>query len=279
MSILDYFKPTSTWSVQEVRKYLDEHSPDEYNLVDVRQVKEYAQGHLPGARSIPMGELEERQGELDPEKPTIAYCAAGVRSRAAATVLANAGFKDVHSMKGGIREWEGLVAEGVPEADLTWFSAARTPEEYIALAWLLEEGTRVFYAELSEQVRDREAASLFTEMAAEEIRHKAMLVALYEGFSGKPAGDDFPEGAVPERPLEPYMEGGMRVEEALEWTRGRHVRDILELAIALEATAYDRYLLLRRELEDEHARRVFEVLSDEERRHLMRLTRLFDHFV
>jgi rhodanese-related sulfurtransferase len=279
MSILDYFKPTSAWSVQEVRRFLDKHSPEEYALVDVRQVKEYARGHLPGAKSIPMAELEERHGELDPGKTTITYCSGGVRSRAAATVLANTGFKKVHSMKGGIREWEGLLAEGVPEADLTWFAAARTPEEYMALAWLLEEGTRLFYAELSGQLRDREAAGLFGELASAEVRHKAMLVALYEGFAGKPAGEDFPEGVVPQKPLEPYMEGGMRVAEALEWTGGRQVRDILELAISLEAIAYDRYLLLRRELEDEHARRVFEVLSDEERRHLLRLTRLFDHFV
>jgi rhodanese-related sulfurtransferase/rubrerythrin len=278
MSIFDYFRPVSTRSAQEVRVLLDEHSPEEYTLVDVRQAKEYAGGHLPGAKLIPMDELEERQSELDPAKPTITYCSAGVRSRSAAAILANAGFREVYSMKGGIREWEGLVAEGAPESDLTWFAAAGSPEEYLALAWYLEEGTRRFYVEVSEELRDREAAGLFRELAVAEVRHKEMLVALYEGFAGKPAGSGFPEG-VAQRPAKQYMEGGMRVQEALEWTRGRHVRDILELAIGLEAVAYDRYLILRRELGDENSRRVFEVLSDEERRHLQKLTRLFDHFI
>jgi len=73
MGISDYFKPVSTWSSEEVRKFLNEKKPEEYNLVDVRQPKEYEQGHLPGARLIPLGELPERLKELDGNKPTIAY--------------------------------------------------------------------------------------------------------------------------------------------------------------------------------------------------------------
>ena len=41
MGILDYFKPVSTWSADRVRKFLDQNSPQEYNLVDVRTPKEY----------------------------------------------------------------------------------------------------------------------------------------------------------------------------------------------------------------------------------------------
>ena len=73
MGILDYFKPVSTWPPEKVREYLDRHSPQEYNLVDVRTPKEYEKGHLPGARLIPVGELESRYKELDPQKPTITY--------------------------------------------------------------------------------------------------------------------------------------------------------------------------------------------------------------
>ena len=73
MSFWDYFRPASSWSVQKVREYLNEHNPDDYNLVDVRQPEEYEQGHLPGAKLIPVGELHERLKELDPAKPTIAY--------------------------------------------------------------------------------------------------------------------------------------------------------------------------------------------------------------
>lgn len=73
MSILDYFKGVSTWPAQKVREFLGQGSQEEYNLVDVREPKEYEQSHLPGAKLIPMGELPNRLAELDPTKPTIVY--------------------------------------------------------------------------------------------------------------------------------------------------------------------------------------------------------------
>ena len=50
MSILNYFKPVSTWSAEKVRLFLKEKNLEDYNLIDVRTPKEYEQGHLPGAR-------------------------------------------------------------------------------------------------------------------------------------------------------------------------------------------------------------------------------------
>ena len=73
MGILDYFKPVSTWSADRVRKFLDQYSPQEYNLVDVRTPTEYEPEHLPGAQLIPVAELETRWKELNRNKPTIAY--------------------------------------------------------------------------------------------------------------------------------------------------------------------------------------------------------------
>lgn len=73
MSILDYFKPVSIWSAEKTRQFLKQETPDEYNLVDVRQPDEYEQGHLPGAQLIPVGEIPNRLAELDSNKPTIVY--------------------------------------------------------------------------------------------------------------------------------------------------------------------------------------------------------------
>ena len=73
MSILDYFKPVSTWPAEKIRQFMKEKNPDEYNLIDVRQPKEYERGHLPGAKLIPVGELKDRLSEIDPDKPTIVY--------------------------------------------------------------------------------------------------------------------------------------------------------------------------------------------------------------
>ena len=73
MSVLDYFKPVSSWPVEKIRQFIKEKNPDEYNLVDVRQPKEYEKGHLPGAKLIPVGELKDRLSEVNPNKPTIVY--------------------------------------------------------------------------------------------------------------------------------------------------------------------------------------------------------------
>mgnify|MGYP003428943160 CR=1 FL=1 len=73
MGIADYFKPVMSMSAEEIREFLKDKNPDEYNLVDVRQPKEYERGHLPGARLIPVGELRDHIQELDPDKPTITY--------------------------------------------------------------------------------------------------------------------------------------------------------------------------------------------------------------
>jgi sulfur-carrier protein adenylyltransferase/sulfurtransferase len=73
MKILDYFKRVSTWPPDKVRTFVRENSEDGYNLVDVRTPKEYEEGHLPGARLIPVSELHERLAELDPKKPTVVY--------------------------------------------------------------------------------------------------------------------------------------------------------------------------------------------------------------
>ena len=73
MGIADYFKPVGTMPADDVRAFLEKHSPGDYNLVDVRQPREYERAHLPGARLIPVAELPDRLSELDPRKPTIAY--------------------------------------------------------------------------------------------------------------------------------------------------------------------------------------------------------------
>jgi rhodanese-related sulfurtransferase len=73
MGILNYFKPVSTWSAEKVRQFLKDKNPGDFNLIDVRTPKEYERGHLAGAELIPVGELENRLSELDPNKPTIVY--------------------------------------------------------------------------------------------------------------------------------------------------------------------------------------------------------------
>jgi len=58
---------------EEAKTYIRTHKEGTYSLLDVRQPSEYEKSHIPGAVLIPLPELLNRHGELDPEKPVIAY--------------------------------------------------------------------------------------------------------------------------------------------------------------------------------------------------------------
>lgn len=82
-------------------------------LVDVREDWEFGQGHLPGARLIPLGELPRRMHELDPSRPVFVVCAGGMRSFEAACFLTERGFPDVVSLREGTLGWlrQGFATE------------------------------------------------------------------------------------------------------------------------------------------------------------------------
>lgn len=67
------FTPGANISPGEVGSFMAAHQPDDYQLLDVRQPKEYEKEHLPGALLIPLKELNDRMAELDRTKPTFVY--------------------------------------------------------------------------------------------------------------------------------------------------------------------------------------------------------------
>jgi hydroxyacylglutathione hydrolase len=78
---------------------------DGLQIVDVRNPGEAAAGMVPGAVNIPVGQLPDRVGELDPTAPTVVYCAGGYRSSVAASLLRQRGFGDVSDIVGGYTAW------------------------------------------------------------------------------------------------------------------------------------------------------------------------------
>ncbi len=80
-------------------------SDSEVVLVDVREPHEYEICSIEGSKLIPLGELKDRTGELDPEDDIVVHCHHGRRSMRAATLLAEQGFGKVKNLKGGIDEW------------------------------------------------------------------------------------------------------------------------------------------------------------------------------
>jgi rubrerythrin len=179
-------------------------------------------------------------------------------------------------MEGGIRGWKGAKAEGTPESKMAYFTPATRPEEFIALAWTLEQGSQTFYTEMAGTVKEQIAKGLFQELVVAEERHQASLKELYREMSGSPSDSAFPASVFPPPQAGEMMEGGIRVDEALRWTKGKGLNDILEFSITLEANSYDLYTLMERKTGDPGARMLFSLLSDEEKLHLKRLTALFE---
>ena len=77
-------------------------------LIDVREPNEWKEGHIKGARHIPLGKLEGKLGELKGEAPkeVVLYCRSGNRSATAANLLVKNGFENVSHLGGGIIAWE-----------------------------------------------------------------------------------------------------------------------------------------------------------------------------
>ena len=74
-------------------------------VLDVREPGEFAAGHLPNARNIPLGELDKRFGDLPKGKPVLVCCASGARSGKAISLLRQDG-REAFNLAGGVAAWQ-----------------------------------------------------------------------------------------------------------------------------------------------------------------------------
>jgi len=76
--------------------------------VDVRELDEWQEGHLPGAVHVPRGFLESRIEQVAPDRSQeiVVYCAGGNRSAFAAKTLQELGYEHAHSLVGGFTDWK-----------------------------------------------------------------------------------------------------------------------------------------------------------------------------
>lgn len=80
-------------------------------LVDVRSAAEYAAGHLPDARNVPLEDLRGRLGELERGRPVWLVCGVGQRAYYATRILLQNGF-DVRDLSGGMQTYRSLRPTG-----------------------------------------------------------------------------------------------------------------------------------------------------------------------
>ncbi|MDA0373552.1 MAG: rhodanese-like domain-containing protein [Planctomycetota bacterium] len=80
-------------------------------VLDVRTEPEHRMHRIDGAILVPVQELPQRIGELDPARRYVVTCEHGVRSRMACSLLVQSGFRDLRNVVGGMARW---VGEGLP---------------------------------------------------------------------------------------------------------------------------------------------------------------------
>jgi len=101
-------EPFSRVNIQEAKDMLDAGG---VQLIDVREPNEYAGGHLPGARLVPLATLPSHAAELDDSTPILFVCGVGQRSALAAEYAAAAGKANLYNIDGGTESW---VKSGLP---------------------------------------------------------------------------------------------------------------------------------------------------------------------
>ena len=117
----EFFEPSGTLEVVQGEDLLRRVKSGEVTVLDVRPFDEYAAGHIPGALSVPVAELEARLGHLPRDRDVVAYCRGPycVMAAEAVELLRARGFT-AHRMEQGVPDWR---ARGWRVAT----AAARTP--------------------------------------------------------------------------------------------------------------------------------------------------------
>lgn len=93
-------------------------------IIDVRTPREFSHRHIPGSYNVPLPDLAEHRDELQAadDRPVVLVCESGRRAERAGSQLADAGFRDVHVLDGGVAAWEaqGLALGRTPTSGTPW---------------------------------------------------------------------------------------------------------------------------------------------------------------
>lgn len=116
LAVLIAFIGYSVWMYFYQKKLITTLSEEEFRagyrkaqLIDIREADEFNNGHILGARNIPLSQLRLRHKELRKDQPIYMYCQSGFRTGRAAQYLKKQGFTDFYQLKGGFKIWTGKI--------------------------------------------------------------------------------------------------------------------------------------------------------------------------
>lgn len=265
-----------TVSADELKTYLTDKRESEYAIIDVRQPQEYAAGHLPGARLLPLPELERALPDLaaTPGQELVFYCAGGRRSRLAARLAlqTKATSGRVLNLEHGFGGWSGMALPGAPKLEL--FGAALHAADLPALllkAMDLEKAAEKLYLAIRAAASNRIVCELMDQLAPMERAHAALAYKQLGQVWDEPARGPLQSfDALYDALQGKVVEGGVELDALAPWIEQAKTGSCVELAelgLEIETAAYDLYRNVADRFPDPAIKQIFLGLAEQEKAH------------
>jgi rhodanese-related sulfurtransferase/rubrerythrin len=260
---------------EELKAFIEGHRESDYLLLDVRQAEEYTQAHIPGAKLIPLPELESRLREIPEDRELVFYCRSGHRSMAGATFVADSEIAhgEIYNLVGGITAWNGETLPEFPRLQV--FDKAKSHEELLLKAIDLEKGAWRFYGHVLERFPSEFFSHTFEELAKAEMAHAKIIYHHLEKVGWKIE--------VFEKTFESLegelVESGESLENALqrvEALEGNLCLNLMELSLNVEYSAFDLHRTIADQAVDAETKEAFLSIAQAEKRHMRIIAKAID---
>jgi len=251
----------------QLEQYRQTHHEKEYMLVDVREPDEYEQGHIPGARLMPITELVRDMDGLPGNRDLIFYCRSGARSMAAAAMVMDEDISSakIYNLTGGIMNWEGRLTLDYPKVSI--FDADGDLRDLLYSAMDLEKGAQQFYLVVRDHYAEAGLRETFDGLSRAEVGHAKLIYTFWEKLEVTPP----PFDAVFTGLTCDILEGGTSLEDALERVAAVATHTcipLVEMALDIEFSAYDLYRGMADNAEADDTRDAFLSLAQAEKKHM-----------
>jgi rhodanese-related sulfurtransferase/rubrerythrin len=257
-------------TAEELKQFVQSNNEKDYLIVDVRQPEEYTDGHIPGAKFIPLNELVSDFSGLPQDRDLIFYCHSGGRSTAAASMSSEEKIteKRIYNLTGGILAWEGKTLRGFPKIRV--FDKHKTAEDLLFTAMDLEKGAWRFYTHILENFDVDPIISFLKQLSTAEIGHAKIVYGFWKtvAHTVRPFDELFKDlkGEI--------LEGGDNLLDVLDFLKnikGNPCAHIIELALHIEYAAFDLYRNMAGNAKDPTARDTFITIAQAEKNHMRTL--------
>jgi sulfur-carrier protein adenylyltransferase/sulfurtransferase len=265
-------------TAEELKQFIKSHNEKEYLLVDVRQPDEYSEGHIPGAKFIPLNELVSDLSGLPANRNLVFYCHSGGRSLAAASIFFEEGIteKTIYNLEGGILAWEGKTLKGFPKIQV--FDKTKGPVELLLTAMDLEKGAWRFYTYILDNISVDPIIPTLEQLSKAEIAHARTVYGFWKKAASAPISFDELYASLKGE----ILEGGESLVEVLGYLENveeNRCLQILELALHIEYAAFDLYKTMADHAKDQTIRDSFLAIAQAEKSHMRMLIRALDQCV